>query len=88
VSWKALNETAGIWLCLWAIRPIATGVVKGSEYLIPLAANMLVGQVRGLVMAKMIEFYVPTSFDKKVTPRSDSQKGKVIEFCVTGKKSA
>jgi hypothetical protein len=39
-------------------------------------------------MAKMIEFYVPTRFEKKVTPRSDSQKGKVIEFCATAKKSA
>jgi hypothetical protein len=49
---------------------------------------MLVGHVRGSVMAKMIEFYVPTGFQKKVTPPSDSQRGKVIEFCATGKKSA
>jgi hypothetical protein len=27
-------------------------------------------------MAKIIEFYVPTSFQKKVTPRLDSKKGK------------
>ena len=39
-------------------------------------------------MVKVIEFYVPTRFQKRMTPRSDSQKGKVIEFCATGKKSA
>jgi hypothetical protein len=39
-------------------------------------------------MAKIIEFYVPTSFQKKETPRLDSKKGKVIEFYTQGKKSA
>jgi hypothetical protein len=39
-------------------------------------------------MAKMIEFYIPTSFQKKVTPRLDSKKAKVIEFCAKAKKSA
>ena len=37
-------------------------------------------------MAKMIEFYVPTSFQKKATSTSRSQKGKVIEFGVRGHK--
>lgn len=53
-----------------------------------MAANVLVDQVRGLIMAKMIEFYVPTSFEKKMTPRSHSKKGKVIEFCAARSKSA
>lgn len=39
-------------------------------------------------MARIIEFYVPTSFEKKETPQSDAQKGKVIEFCVPISKSA
>lgn len=39
-----------------------------------LAANVLGGQViRGSVMARMIEFYVFTRFQKKVTPLSDSK---------------
>jgi hypothetical protein len=37
-------------------------------------------------MAKMIEFYVPTSFQKKATTTSGQQKGKVIEFGVRGHK--
>jgi hypothetical protein len=37
-------------------------------------------------MAKMIEFYVPTGFQKKVTSALRSQKGKVIEFGVRGHK--
>jgi len=40
-----------------------------------------------LVMAKTIEFYVPTSFQKKVAPTSRAQKGKVIEFGAKGHKS-
>jgi hypothetical protein len=39
-------------------------------------------------MPKIIEFYVPTSFQKKVTTTSSQQKGKVIEFCSAGRKSA
>jgi hypothetical protein len=39
-------------------------------------------------MARIIEFYVPTRFQKQETPQSDAQKGKVIEFCVPISKSA
>lgn len=39
-------------------------------------------------MAKIIEFYVPVGFQNKKTPVPESQKGKVIEFCVTYTKSA
>jgi hypothetical protein len=39
-------------------------------------------------MAKIIEFYVPTGFQKKEKPQPESQKGKIIEFCVTYRKSA
>lgn len=38
-------------------------------------------------MAKTIEFYVPTSFQKKVAPTSRPQKAKIIEFCAKGHKS-
>ena len=39
-------------------------------------------------MAKVIEFYIPTSFRKplKATPRV--QFGKIVEFCLPTKKSA
>jgi hypothetical protein len=39
-------------------------------------------------MARIIEFYVPTGFQKKQTPQPDSQKGKIIEFCAAYTKSA
>jgi hypothetical protein len=39
-------------------------------------------------MAKIIGFYVPTSLQKRVAPQSDSRKGKLIEFCASGKKPA
>lgn len=49
---------------------------------------MLVGQAGEPVMEKMIEYYVPTSFYKKVAPRSASKKAKVIEFRTVDNKSA
>ena len=39
-------------------------------------------------MAKIIQFYVPAKFQMKQTTQPDSQKGKIIEFCVPGRKSA
>jgi len=39
-------------------------------------------------MARVIEFYIPTSFRRKVTPVPQSRLGKVIEFCPPAKKSA
>jgi len=40
------------------------------------------------VMAKVIEFYIPTRFQKKVAWVPPERRGKVIEFCVQAKKSA
>lgn len=43
---------------------------------------------KNIVMAKVIEFYIPANFQKRVTPIPDSGRGKLIEFCPTEKKSA
>jgi len=41
------------------------------------------------VMARVIEFYIPMNFRRKVASvPSQSQPGKVIEFCRLAKKSA
>jgi hypothetical protein len=40
------------------------------------------------VMAKVIEFYIPNRFQKKVAWASPQERGKVIEFCLHEKKSA
>jgi hypothetical protein len=40
-------------------------------------------------MARVIEFYIPTNFRRKVASvPPQSQPGKVIEFCLLAKKSA
>jgi hypothetical protein len=40
------------------------------------------------VMAKVIEFYIPDSFTKKVNCIAPNERGKVIEFPSSKKKSA
>jgi len=39
-------------------------------------------------VAKVIEFYVPSNFRKRVQWIPPQQRGKVIEFCTTEKKTA
>ena len=39
-------------------------------------------------MAKIIEFYAPTRFQKKQASQPGSQKGTIIKFCSIGTKSA
>jgi hypothetical protein len=39
-------------------------------------------------MARVIEFYIPTNFRKKVVWVPQSDRGRVIEFCPPVKKSA
>ena len=43
---------------------------------------------RGIVMAKVIEFYVPTIFRKPLKGSWRRQSGKIIEFCTQTKQSA
>ena len=42
----------------------------------------------GMIMAKVIEFYIPNSFRKRAILIPLEQRGKVIEFCLQVKKSA
>jgi hypothetical protein len=46
------------------------------------------GVRRKSVMAKVIEFYIPKSFQKTSKRRLQLQCGKIIEFCALPKKSA
>jgi hypothetical protein len=52
------------------------------------ARTSTIGEKAWIVMAKIIEFYIPNSFQKKVAWIPPEQRGKVIEFCVEVKKSA
>jgi hypothetical protein len=47
-----------------------------------------VRDVKEIVMAKVIEFYIPTRFRKPLKAAPQVQFGKIIEFCLLTKKSA
>ncbi len=44
--------------------------------------------IEGVVMAKVIEFYIPTSFRKPMKWVPAIDRGKIIEFCPQTRKSA
>ncbi len=46
------------------------------------------GEKAGLTVAKVIEFYIPTNFQKSVKWGPPEQRGKIIEFAPQVKKSA
>ncbi len=45
-------------------------------------------EIKEIVMAKVIEFYVPTRFQRPLKAAPQVQVGKIIEFCLDTKKSA
>jgi hypothetical protein len=45
-------------------------------------------EIKEIVMAKVIEFYVPTRFRSPLKGTPQVQSGKVIEFCSQTRKSA
>jgi hypothetical protein len=47
-----------------------------------------VREMKEVVMAKVIEFYVPTHFRRPSKAASHLQVGNVVEFCLQPKKSA
>jgi hypothetical protein len=54
----------------------------------PVASPDVDRKESGIHMAKIIEFYIPNTFRKKVAWIPPEQRGKVIEFCLEEKKSA
>jgi hypothetical protein len=42
---------------------------------------------RGIAMAKVIEFYIPSNFQKRMPSIPPKDRGKVIEFCATKTKT-
>jgi hypothetical protein len=47
-----------------------------------------VQEIKEIVMAKVIEFYIPTRFRRRFKAAPQVQFGKVIEFCLETKKLA
>lgn len=45
-------------------------------------------RIQEIVMAKVIEFYIPKNFRKPLRTAAQPQLGKIIEFCPQTKKSA
>ena len=46
------------------------------------------GAIEEVVMAKVIEFYIPKNFRKSFKWVPELQRGKILEFCPQTKKSA
>ena len=47
-----------------------------------------VREIKEVVMAKVIEFYIPTRFRRPFKMAPQAQFGKIVEFCAPTKKSA
>ncbi len=45
-------------------------------------------EIKEIVMAKVIEFYIPTRFRRPLKGAPQVQFGKIVEFCLQTKKSA
>ena len=45
-------------------------------------------EIKEIVMAKLIEFYIPKNFRKPLRTVAQPQLGKIIEFCPQTKRSA
>jgi hypothetical protein len=52
------------------------------------AGCIRVRKVEEVVMARVIEFYIPRRFRKPLNAPPQAQFGKIIEFCLQTKKSA
>jgi hypothetical protein len=44
--------------------------------------------IKEVVMAKVIEFYIPTRFRRPLKTAAQAQFGTIVEFCLPAKKSA
>jgi hypothetical protein len=47
-----------------------------------------VREIKEVVMAKVVEFYIPTRFRRPLKTAPQAQFGKIVEFCLPTKKSA
>jgi hypothetical protein len=60
--------------------------VFGAVIVKPILASPT--EVKEIVMAKVIEFYIPKNFRKPLSTVVQPQLGKIIEFCIQTKRSA
>jgi hypothetical protein len=60
--------------------------VFGAAILKPILASAT--EVKEIVMAKVIEFYIPKNFRKPLRTVAQTQLGKIIEFCTQTTRSA
>ena len=47
-----------------------------------------VREIKEVVVAKVIEFYIPTRFRRPLKTAAQAQLGKIVEFCLPTRKSA
>jgi hypothetical protein len=64
----------------------------GVAWLVGFLARLYLGKrtsgLKDAVVAKVIEFYIPTNFSRRVKWFPLQERGKVIEFCPPTKKTA
>jgi hypothetical protein len=60
--------------------------VFGAAILKPISASPT--EVKEIVMARVIEFYIPKNFRKPLRTVAQPQLGKIIEFCPQTRRSA
>jgi hypothetical protein len=70
----------------WIVNTIAR--IAGSAAEMTKGIAVLRAAIEGVVMAKVIEFYIPNSFRKPTKWVAVVDRGKIIEFCPQTRKSA
>lgn len=73
--------------CVWELSPL---YCENHSFSVGETVSLRLTQycVGETAVAKIIEFYIPTKFAKRVKWVPPQQRGRVIEFCLPTKKSA
>jgi hypothetical protein len=71
-----------------SVRWLGMDVVGGMSKATVSPRLHRVASIREMIMAKVIEFYIPASFRKPLKGAPEQPCGKVIEFCTQTRKSA
>ena len=70
----------------WIVKTIARVAERTAE--MTKGITVLRAAIEGVVMTKVIEFYIPNSFQKPTKWVPVVDRGKIIEFCPQIRKSA
>jgi len=81
-----------MWMRSWALYKVLLYTLRLRDSVRSqcgrIARAIGVREIKEIVMAKVIEFYIPMSFRRPLKPAPQVQVGKIVEFCLQPKKSA